>query len=365
MKFHLDSNIVEVTPEELVKYQELLEEKEKEEDLLRFGHEHQLPEQEALNNFKGLLGSLKVADSYTDSTEISTDEADLGEFYIVNVDNSALLKGTLLKKTGKHTHKDSLGEEYLYVDVNALEHIDKHLYQLEDRFSFATQIGIRLSDITDLARATEGDYFKVTESNLDLSVGDIVTITKDDRDNQPQCKDKHGNFCYVSLCNLELIQDNLESTESSTDEEETPSTEIQVGDRVKVLKNEGGAEGVATVTTVYGHGDVLLAGTSKQGLYLEDWINHVSNLEKIEEEDKYMGYTFWYIDDSIFNNRVVLKTTLWDYFEDSKGRRYTYKEVHGLTSPINKKIAREEFEEAKNNDGLLRYYSSLDVFAWE
>ena len=219
MKFHLDSNIVEGAPEELVKYQGLL--KEKEEDLFRFGHEHQPTEQEKQYTFKGLLGSLKLSDSYT------------------------------------------------------------------------------------------------------------------------------------------------ESTESSTDEAESPSTELQVGDRVKVLRSEGGAEGEATITGVYGHGDVVLAGTSEQGLYIEDWSNHVSNLEKIEEEDKYMGYTFWYIDDSIFNNRVVLKTTLWDYFEDSKGRRYTYKEVHGLTSPINKKIAREEFEEAKNNDGLLRYYSSLDVFAWE
>lgn len=216
MKFHLDNNIVEGTPEELVKYQELKEGKNKDNQLFCFGHAHR-PDEDTL---KSLVGSLvKVADSYTESTEISTDEA------------------------------------------------------------------------------------------------------------------------------------------------ETPSTEIQVGDRVKVLKNEGGAEGVATVTTVYGHGDVLLAGTSKQGLYLEDWINHVSNLEKIE--DKYVGCTFWYMDESIFNNRIVLKTTLWDYLEDSKGRRYTYKEVHGLTSPINRKIVREEFEEAKHNDGLLRYYSSLDVFAWE
>ena len=219
MKFHLNSNIVEGTPEELVKYQELL--KEKEEDLFRFGHEHQSSEQEALNNFKGWLGSMKVKDSYT-----------------------------------------------------------------------------------------------------------------------------------------------TDSTESSTDEAETSSTDIQVGDRVKVLKSKLGAEEEATVTAVLEDGKVKLAGTNKRGRYLTNWSNHVSNLEKIEE-DKYVGCTFWYIDDSIFNNRVVLKTTLWDYLEDSKGRRYTYKEVHGLTSPINKKIAREEFEEAKNNGGLLKYYSSLDVFGWE
>lgn len=370
MKFHLDNNIVEGTPEELVKYQELLEEleeereKEKAKVLFPFGHEHQTTEQEVQDTFEGIFGSLKKDSSYIGSTESSTDEADLGEFYIVNVDNSALLKGTMLKKTGKHTHKDSLGEEYLYVDVNALEHIDKHLYQLEDRFSFATQIGIRLSDITDLARATEGDYFKVTESNLDLSVGDIVTITKDDRDNQPQCKDKHGNFCYVSLCNLELIQDNLDSTESSTDEEETSSTELQVGDRVKVLRSEGGAEEEATVTAVLGHGDVALAGTNKRGRYLTNWSNHVSNLEKIEEEN-IKGYTFWYIEGSTFDNRAVLKTTLEGNFENSKGRRYPYQSVDGLLKPIDRENAREEFEEAKHRDMLLLYYPSLDVFSWE
>lgn len=41
MKLHLDNNIVEGTPEELVKYQELLEEKEKEEELLKSGHMHE------------------------------------------------------------------------------------------------------------------------------------------------------------------------------------------------------------------------------------------------------------------------------------------------------------------------------------
>lgn len=46
MKFHLDSNIVEGTPEEIVKYQELLEEKEKEKVLFPFAHEHQPTEEE-------------------------------------------------------------------------------------------------------------------------------------------------------------------------------------------------------------------------------------------------------------------------------------------------------------------------------
>ena len=219
MKFHLDNNIVEGTPEELVKYQELLEEKEA--DLLRFGHEHQLTEteQRAKGNFKGLLGSLKVLDSYTTSTESSTDEA------------------------------------------------------------------------------------------------------------------------------------------------ETSSTGLQVGDRVKVLRSEFGAEGEATVTAVLEDGDVELAGTNKQGTYSEEWSNNVSNLEKIEEAPK--GYTFWYLDGSTFNNRTVLKTTLGGHFEDSKGRRYTYQSLHGLINPINRENVREEFEEAKHSGGILKYYPALDVFIKE
>ena len=221
MKFHLDNNIVEGTPEELVKYQELLEEKEA--DLLRFGHEHQLTEteQRAKGNFKGLLGSLKVLDSYTTSTESSTDEA------------------------------------------------------------------------------------------------------------------------------------------------ETSSTGLQVGDRVKVLRSEFGAEGEATVTAVREDGDVELAGTNKQGTYSEEWSNNVSNLEKIEEEEDIKGYTFWYLDGSTFNNRTVLKTTLGGHFEDSKGRRYTYQSVHGLINPINRENVREEFEEAKHSGSMLKYYPALDVFIKE
>ncbi|WBF81887.1 hypothetical protein [Staphylococcus virus vB_SurM-PSU6] len=219
MKFHLDNNIVEGTPEELVKYQELIEGKDKDNQLFCFGHAHQLPEQEALNNFKGLLGSLKVADSYTDSTEISTDEA------------------------------------------------------------------------------------------------------------------------------------------------ETASTELQVGDRVKVLKSEFGAEGEATVTAVLGHGEVEVAGTNKIGTYSTNWSNHVSNLEKIEDAPK--GYTFWYIDGGVLNHRNVLKVTFGGFFEDSKGRRYTYQAVHDLLKPIDREDARKEFEGAKHSGSLLKYYPALDVFIRE
>ena len=147
------------------------------------------------------------------------------------------------------------------------------------------------------------------------------------------------------------------------DEAETSSTGLQVGDRVKVLRSEFGAEGEATVTAVLEDGDVELAGTNKQGTYSEEWSNNVSNLEKIEDAPK--GYTFWYLDGSTFNNRTVLKTTLGGHFEDSKGRRYTYQSLHGLINPINKENVREEFEEAKHSGSLLKYYPALDVFIKE
>ena len=209
MKLHLESNIVEGTPEELVKYQELLEADNSKKSLFPFGHEHQLTEteQRAKDTFKGLLGSLKVKDSYASSTD------------------------------------------------------------------------------------------------------------------------------------------------------------IQVGDRVKVLKSASGAEGEATVTAVLEYGVVEVAGTNKDGQYLDNWSNHVSNLEKIEDAPK--GYTFWYLDGSTFNNRTVLKTTLGGHFEDSKGRRYTYQAVHGLMNPINKENVREEFEEAKHSGSMLKYYPALDVFIKE
>lgn len=281
MKLHLETNIAEGTPEELVEYLRLVEEGDKPKvPLFTYGNAHQ-PDEDAL---KSLIGSMKEADSYTDSTEIYTDEADIGEFYIVNVDNSALLKGTLLKKTGKHTHEDSLGDEYLHVDDNAVVHIDKHLYQLEDRFNFATQIGIRLTDTTDLAEATEGDYFKVLESYASVKVGDIVTITKDDRDNQPQCNDEYGNFCYVLLGHLELLHECTEPTEEAEEEEEDEKVEFQVGDKVRVLESAWGAEGVYTVTKVLEDGMVLIEGKNRNGRYLTNWSSHASNLEKIEEE---------------------------------------------------------------------------------
>lgn len=169
-------------------------------------------------------------------------------------------------------------------------------------------------------------------------------------------------------------------------EEGTPSTDIQVGDRVKVLESEGGAVGEATVTKVLNHGDVELAGKDRNGRYLTNWANHVSNLEKIEEEikeacdyvekvkeeDKPMGYTFWYIDITILSNydtlrtsHSVLKTSPEGYFEDSTGRKYTYQYVSGWVKPIDREDVREEFEKAEHTGELLKYYSLGDMFVRE
>ncbi len=159
-----------------------------------------------------------------------------------------------------------------------------------------------------------------------------------------------------------------ESTEISTDEEDVevePPTELQVGDRVKVLKSELGAEGEATVTAVLEDGDVELAGTNREGEYSANWSNHVSNLEKIEEEEDIIGYTFWYIDGGVLNHRNVLKVTLEGHFEDSKGRRYSHQAVSGFAKPLDREDAREEFEGAKHSGSLLKYYSALDVFIRE
>ena len=156
-----------------------------------------------------------------------------------------------------------------------------------------------------------------------------------------------------------------ESTEISTDEAEEPSTDIQVGDRVKVLKSEGGAVGEATVTAVLEDGDVELAGTDKEGEYLTNWSNHVSNLEKIEEEDKPMGYTFWYIDGVYNRTNNVLEASPEGYFEDTIGRMYTYQAVSGLIKPIDREDVREEYEGAVYNGKVLKYYPTVDMFVRE
>ena len=251
------------------------------------------------------------------------------------------------------------------------------------------------------------------------------------------CKDEYGNSFYVLLGHLELIQD---STESSTEEAEEPSTKFQVGDKVRVLESACGAVGEATVTAVYETGEVEIAGTSREGIYLTNWSSHVTLLEKIEEEEEdvevelqvgdrvkvlrsaygavgeatvtkvleegrveiagtnkdgvylnnwgsnvlflekieeedvevdpeeaeeeeaLMGYTFWYLDTANFNKFVVLKASLEGYFEDSTGKRYTYQAVSGYAKPIDRESVREVFEEAEREGSLLKYFPTIDMF---
>lgn len=169
---------------------------------------------------------------------------------------------------------------------------------------------------------------------------------------------------------LRLVEEG--EKKSGVEDEDTASTELKVGDKVKVLKSLYGAEGEATVTKVLEEGNVLIAGTSNYGTYLPNWSNHVMNLEKIEEEededvepeeaDELLGYRYWYLDSTASNNNIVLKTTN-SYLEDSTGRRYTYQAVSGYVKPIDREDVGVKFDEAENRGVKLRYYpSAKNVF---
>lgn len=359
MKLHLDNNIIEGTPEELVECLRLAKEVESsEKSLFHFGHEHQPTEND------------KEAEE--DSVY------DKGAFYTVTdeTSESALPVGVILQHQHGKIFEDSKDVRYIISNPSYVnrEHVNGDVIR-EDRFELAKQLGIQLTSTTDLAQATEGKYFKVTVGYPDLIVGDIVTIVKDDKDNQPQCKDRYSNFCYVYLHHLELLEDDEEEEEFDAEnysifspEAQTPSTDIQVGDRVKILKIEAGAEGEATVTAILEDGNVELEGIGQDGIYLTNWSNHISNLEKIEEGDEQeepLGYTFWYIDDVILSKYTVLKKSIEGYFEDSEGYRYTRWDVSDLIKPIDREDVHEKFEEAKRNGRLLKYNPSGYTFIRE
>lgn len=151
----------------------------------------------------------------------------------------------------------------------------------------------------------------------------------------------------------------------------TDSTELKVGDKVKVLVSARGAEGEANVTKVLEGGNVLIAGTSKEGTYLTNWSSHVKFLEKIEEEededldpeeaDELLGYRYWYLADT--NNKfVVLEVSPEGYFEDSTGKRYTYQAVSSHVKPIDREDAHKKFDFAERKGALLSYYPTVDIF---
>lgn len=339
MKFHLDNNIVEGTPEELVEYLRLVGAEAEEEEsnpLFKFAHTH-------------------VHESTEDDKEEEEESVyDKGAFYVVTdeASESLLPVGAILQHQHGRMFRDSQGNLCIISRPSLLNrgHVNGDALK-KQRFELAKQLGIQLKTTTDFAVEAEGKYFKVTEENSALDVGDLVTISEDDKDDQPLCRDKYGNFRYVYLDDLELLEDY---------EAEEPSTELQVGDRVKVLNSKHGAEGEATVTAVLEDGNVELAGTNKRGRYLTNWSNHVSSLEKIE--DAPMGYTFWYIDGTQSRTNNVLKATLDGDFEDSTGTRYTQQAVSGLVKPITNKYARQKFEEARYYGYLLKYYSTVNEF---
>lgn len=265
MKLHLETNIAEGTPEELVEYLRLVEGNSSDNQLFTYGHAHQ-PDEE-----------------YTEPTEEAEDES------------------------------QEPSKEF--------------------------QVGDKVK-VLESAWGAEGVY----------------TVTKVLEDGMVLVEGKNRNGRY--LTNWSSHASNLEKIE-----EEEPSTGLQVGDKVRVLDSACGAVGEATVTAVYENGEVEIAGTSREGIYLTNWSSHVTLLEKIEEvEDKLMGYTFWYLDTANFNTFVVLKASLEGYFEDSTGKRYTYQSVSGYAKPIDRESVREAFEEAEREGSLLKYFPTVDMF---
>lgn len=151
-------------------------------------------------------------------------------------------------------------------------------------------------------------------------------------------------------------------------EEETASTELKVGDKVKVLDSQNGAEGEATITAVLEDGKVRLEGKSGSGVYSYCWSNRVSNIEKInedldpEEADELLGYRYWYLEGTNFNKFVVLEVSPEGYFEDSTGKRYTHQAVSGYVKPIDREDAHVKFDFAERKGALLSYYPTVDIF---
>uniref|UniRef100_A0AAU6MXT9 Uncharacterized protein n=1 Tax=Staphylococcus phage 184DA TaxID=3110532 RepID=A0AAU6MXT9_9CAUD len=111
--------------------------------------------------------------------------------------------------------------------------------------------------------------------------------------------------------------------------------------------------------------ELLKSGHMHVGYQEADSYTDSTESSTDEAEEDIKGYTFWYLSGSTFNNDTVLKTTLGGHFEDSKGRIYTYQPIHDFIKPLDREDARKEFEEAKHNGNLLKYYSSIDVFTWE
>lgn len=315
MKLYLNSNILKGTPEELVTYQELLKDRgltkgESEKSLFSFGHMHESTEYEA------------------DVQEEEDSMHDEGAFYTVTEEagDSPLTVGTILQHQYGNLFIDSIGQRCRisrpsFVERGSTHNFDDKIKQ--DRFELAKELGIKLTSTTDFAVETSNRKLKLKKDDGIFAEGELVKISRDDKDRLPlvqSVEDPYRKEDFVYISKIGVVEDTFKgffgslmldkssigttesSTESSTDEEQPPSTELKVGDRVKVLRSNFGAEGEATVTAVLGAGGVKIAGTSKSGKYLDDWSNNVANLEKIEEESPSI-------------EQVVEDLLLYDYYE--------------------------------------------------
>ncbi|QYC50884.1 hypothetical protein [Mammaliicoccus phage vB_MscM-PMS3] len=211
MKLHLETNIVEGTPKEITEYLRLAEEGDKTKlPLFSFGHAHQPTN----DTFQSFFGSIKI-----DKSSIGVRESlvyDEGAFYVTTSEGSEsfLPVGIILKHHEGKTFKDSIGLGYIISNTSYVKRVDSEGDVIrKDRFELAKQLGIQLTSTTDFAVESSNRKFKVKGYCKDFKVGDIVTITGDDGDNLPQCKDKYSNFSYVYLHDLETIKEDLEEGE--------------------------------------------------------------------------------------------------------------------------------------------------------
>ena len=104
----------------------------------------------------------------------------------------------------------------------------------------------------------------------------------------------------------------------------------------------------------------IVEGTPEE---LVEYQRLVENKDK-DNDDGLLGYRYWYLEGININSFYVLKATT-NYFEDSKGKRYTYQDVSGHVKPIDKDDVSKRFKRAKDNDKLLRYYPTVDLFTHE
>lgn len=300
MKLYLDKNIAKGTPEELARYKEITSNSN--------NHSERRLE-EVTNGLKPESLNIEVVED-----EVGNPDYKKGCFYTITEEarESLLPVGVVLKHQYDRMFDDSQGVRYIITNQDYLKR--DNIYDFQDeiirgRFDFAEQLGIRLNTATDFSVEASDKTFKIKEDDVVFAKGELVKLVRDDNDRLPlfeSIKDDRNDWILINK---------VESTQDTDTEEESPSKEIQVGDRVKVLESVDGAEGEATVTAVLEYGGVELSGTNKYGTYSEGWSNHKDNLEKVEsfedeglEEELYDFYEV--VDNTIFHSEVKEGTIL-------------------------------------------------------